>query len=168
MAKLELNVTPVYTRNMTAPGDIIINRGGTRSSKTYSLAQLFITKLISERDKRFLISRKTSPALRLSVKATVMEILKETYLYDLGKEHKTEGTFTYGPTGSVFHFVAVDDPQKFRGPEWNYVWMNEANEFQFEEFNQLYLRLSRKSSDSKPNQMYIDFNPSDEGADVLV
>jgi phage terminase large subunit len=158
---LNLQVTPVFIRNMEADADIVINRGGTRSSKTYSLAQLFIQKLVTEPRKRFLISRKGFPALRISVMNTVISLLKEHGIYRKDHHNKTENTYRYPYTGSAFYFVSIDDEQKIRGPEWNYVWFNEANEMTYDEFKQPYLRLSAPSLDGKPNQFFIDFNPSD-------
>jgi hypothetical protein len=35
-----MKVTPIFEKNYDATEKIVINRGGTRSSKTYSLAQL--------------------------------------------------------------------------------------------------------------------------------
>ena len=157
---MNLDTTPIFTKNLHSTSDIIINRGGTRSSKTYSLAQLIILRMISEPDKRILIARKTFPALRMSVYKDVIDILKQHDLYNLGTHNRTEHVFTY-PNGSQIWFGSVDDPQKYRGAEWNYVWLNEANEFTKEDFDQLYLRLSRTSKDGLDNRIYLDFNPSD-------
>jgi len=35
-----MEVTPVFTKNRLTDKKIVVNRGGTRSSKTYSIAQL--------------------------------------------------------------------------------------------------------------------------------
>lgn len=157
---MNLETTPVFTENFHSTSDIIINRGGTRSSKTYSIAQLIILRLITEPDKRILIARKTFPALRMSVYKDVIDILKKHNLYNIGNHNRTEHVFTF-PNESQIWFGSVDDPQKYRGAEWNYVWLNEANEFTKEDFDQLYLRLSRKSKDGLDNRIYLDFNPSD-------
>jgi len=160
---LELDTTPVFQWNYTTDTRIIINRGGSRSSKTHSLSQLFILKLITEPNKRLLISRKSFPALRTSVmNQMVLPMLKEYGLYNVECHNKTEHTYTYPDTQSVLHFISIDDPQKIRGPEWNYVWFNEANEMTFEDFRQVYMRLSANSADNKPNQFFIDFNPSNQ------
>ena len=42
-----MEVTPVFTKNRETTKKIIINRGGTRSSKTYSIAQLCALWLIT-------------------------------------------------------------------------------------------------------------------------
>lgn len=161
MSELNFEVTPVFLENLQSKKPIIINRGGTRSSKTYSLSQLFILKLISEPHKKLLISRKTFPALRVSAMYDVLSLLREYGIYNPAHHNKTEHTYTYPKTGSVLYFVSIDDAQKIRGPEWNYAWFNEANEMVYEDFKQVYMRLSGKSDDGKLNQFYLDFNPSD-------
>ena len=158
---LIINGTGVFDDNLNATGEIVVNRGGTRSSKTYSLIQLFIYKLVTEPNKRMLITRKTFPALRNSVYRDLIEYIKENGVYYLGVHNKSEHTFTYKPTGSTIIFASIDDSQKFRGAEWNYAWFNEANEFTFDDFNQVFMRLSRKRKDQNPNQIFLDFNPSD-------
>lgn len=60
------------------------------------------------------------------------------------------------------HFTGLDDPQKIKSTEWNYVWMEEANEFTWEDFVTLKTRMSAKSGDGKPNQMFLSLNPCDE------
>ena len=159
--KLNLQITKIFKRNKESNANIVLNRGGTRSSKTYSLCQLMLMKLVSEPDKRILIARKTFPALRNSVYKDMIELLIETDIMTQGTHNKAEHTFIYHPTRSQIVFASIDDPQKFRGAEWSYAWLNEANEFNYEDFNQIYLRMSRKSKDKKKNQVYLDFNPSD-------
>ena len=161
MADLDLNTTTIFKRNKEAQSDIIINRGGTRSSKTYSLCQLMSFKLITEPNKKIIIARKTFPALRHSVYKDMIDMLKEYKIYELGTHNKSEHTFTYHYTKSQLVFLSVDDAHKVRGLESNYVWLNEADSFTYEDFNQLYIRLSRKSEDGKPNKIFLDFNPSD-------
>ena len=160
MKKLKLKTTKIFQRNLVAENDIIVNRGGTRSSKTFSLCQLMCFRLISEPNKRIIIARKTFPSLRHSVLKDMITMLKDLDIYDLGTHNKSEHTFTYHHTGSQIIFLSVDDAHKVRGLESNYVWLNEADAFTFEDFNQLYIRLSRKSKDGKSNQIYLDFNPS--------
>lgn len=162
MNSLDLEVTPVFVENYETDARLVVNRGGTRSSKTYSLAQLHIQKLISEPNKRFLISRKTFPALRTSAMSDVIDLLKEYGLYESAWHNKTEHTFEYPPTESKLYFISIDDEQKIRGPEWNYAWFNEANEMTYDDFKQVNMRLSRESEDGKPNQFFFDFNPDDE------
>lgn len=52
---LDLDVTEIFEKNMQSDKEIVINRGGTRSSKTHSLAQLFILRMTSQFKKKFLL-----------------------------------------------------------------------------------------------------------------
>ena len=42
-----MEVTPIFTKNRNTTKKIVVNRGGTRSSKTYSIAQLCAFWLVS-------------------------------------------------------------------------------------------------------------------------
>jgi phage terminase large subunit len=159
---LNITVSPVYHLTARSTARIIVNRGGTRSSKTFSTLQLFMVRFFSERNKRMLITRRTMPALRLSAMDDMIRMMKDAGVYDLVKHTKSPtNTLTYEPNGNEMVFAPLDDPQKFRGPGWNYVFMNEANENTWEDFNQLNLRLSRETVPGQPNQIFVDFNPDD-------
>ena len=70
-----MTITKVFQDNLDSKSDIIVNRGGTRSSKTFSLCQLMCMKLISEPNKRIIIARKTFPSLRNSVYKDMITML---------------------------------------------------------------------------------------------
>lgn len=159
---LDFAVTPVFLANYEArEAEVIVNRGGTRSSKTYSLAQLLVLKLFTEPEKQILVARRTLPALKISAMKDVIDVLRAHDLYEAVAHNKAEMTLTCAATGSQIVFRSLDDPQKFRGPEWNYALLNEANEIEFESFRQIQLRMSRASKDGKVNQLFLDFNPDD-------
>jgi phage terminase large subunit len=159
--EINFDVSSIYYKNYTAPSDIVINRGGTSSTKTYSLCQLFITFLITEEDKRILISRKYNTTMHLTILADFFSILKDSGIYDKCIHSKYKKTILYPPTGSIINYTGLDEAQKLKGTNFNYIWLNEADEFSYEQFIQLYLRLRRKSKDNKPNKIFLDFNPSD-------
>lgn len=161
---LNLETTELYEKTlaMEAAGfDIIEHRGGTRSSKTITLAQRVITILTSEPNKKIGIGRKTFTALRDTAMHDTIEILHANGLYRKEWHSRRDNVFVYPYTGSKIHFVGLDNPQKKRGAEWNYFWFNEATETVPDDFRQIYMRMSRKSEDGKPNIVYIDFNPDD-------
>lgn len=151
---LDFKVTEVQAKNADSKARIVVNRGGTRSSKTYSLQQMWIEKCIENHDEKYLVTRKTFPALRLSAYQDFQDVLTEYSLWDKFNWNKTNHVFTYKDTGSEVHFVSADNPQKLRGVKWNAFQMSEANELSFETFRQLILRC--------PGQCYLDFNPSEE------
>lgn len=156
MATLKLRGTNVYQRNYEAYLDdryrIIVNQGGTRSSKTYSIAQVFVTLLYSVSGEVFTVVRKTLPALKYSAMRDFFEIIKQAEVYSEDKHNKTE--LIYRENDNELEFIAVDQPQKIRGRKRHILWMNEANELSYEDFQQLNFRTTGK--------IFLDYNPSDE------
>lgn len=128
--------------------------GGAGSGKSYSIAQLFIRRLYEEEDIRMLVLRKTLPALRITAYRLVQDMLKE---YGLPFElNKSEMIIKVGSNEILFK--SLDDPEKIKSYEGNYLWIEEATEITYEDFIQLNLRLRRKNKNNI-NQMYLTFNP---------
>ena len=151
MRSLNLQGTIVLQKNLNATTRIVVNQGGTRSSKTYSLAQLIILKALQEQGKVYTICRKTLPALKGTAYKDFFNILEEHNLYNPDKHNKSE--LTYKLNNNEIEFISVDMPQKIRGRKRHILWLNEANEFRFEDWVQLSLRTTEN--------IYLDFNPSD-------
>jgi phage terminase large subunit len=151
LKSLNLKGTIVLQKNLNANTRIVVNQGGTRSSKTYSLAQLIILKALQEQGKVYTICRKTLPALKGTAYKDFFNILEEHNLYNPNKHNKSE--LTYKLNNNEIEFISVDMPQKIRGRKRNILWLNEANEFSFEDWIQLSLRTTEN--------IYLDFNPSD-------
>lgn len=156
MATLNIKHTQVFTKNYEALNRedkrFIINQGGSRSSKTYSICQLLIIWALTNPNKIISIVRKTFPSLRGSVMRDFLEVMRDLELYNQNDHNKTENIYKF-QNGSQIEFFAVDDEQKLRGRKRDILWANEANELDFEEFNQLNMRTSEK--------LIFDFNPSE-------
>jgi phage terminase large subunit len=150
--EIELKHTNVFTRNLEATTKVVVNQGGTRSSKTYSLCQLFVYRCLIEKGITISIIRKTMPFLKKTVMRDFFEIIKGLGLYELNNHNKTDSQYTLN--GNLIEFLAVDDPQKIRGAKRDYLWFNEANEMDLEDWRQAILRTTK--------QAFLDFNPSDE------
>jgi phage terminase large subunit len=151
LKSLNLKGTIVLEKNLNASTRIVVNQGGTRSSKTYSLAQLIILKALQERGKVYTICRKTLPALKGTAYRDFFSILEDHNLYNPDNHNKSE--LTYKLNGNEIEFISVDMPQKIRGRKRDVLWLNECNEFSFEDWIQLTLRTT--------GNIYLDFNPSD-------
>jgi len=151
LKSLNLKGTVVLQKNLNANTRIVVNQGGTRSSKTYSLAQLIILKALQEQGKVYTICRKTLPALKGTAYKDFFNILEEHNLYNPDNHNKSE--LTYKLNNNEIEFISVDMPQKIRGRKRHILWLNEANEFRFEDWVQLSLRTTEN--------IYLDFNPSD-------
>ena len=59
---LKVEATRVYERNHASKARILINVGGARSSKSYSILQLLAVRFFSRFPYKCLITRKTGPA----------------------------------------------------------------------------------------------------------
>nr|BDD45335.1 terminase [Elusimicrobiota bacterium] len=160
MEKIERKTTDIYDDNFFCKKRYVINKGGARSSKSHSVAQLYIQRFIEEENKRFLITRKTFPALRQTAYKLMVDLLDEYGIYKRINHHKTEHTLKRGR--NYLLFASIDDPEKIKSTEWNYVWMEEANEFTYNDFMVIKTRLSGRSDASHPNQIHMSFNPVDE------
>ena len=151
---LDINATPVFEMNWNALVNgyrYLINQGGSRSSKSYSILQIIIALCLKDKISVSIV-RQSFPSLRASIMRDFFEILKDLDLYSESQHHKTEHTYFF-KNGSSVEFFATDSEQKIRGRKRNILYCNEANELSFDVFNQLVLRTS--------GQVIIDFNPSD-------
>ena len=153
---MEIKSTIIFEKNYAALNDdairFVINEGGSRSSKTYSLCQLIIIYCLQNNNKVVSIIRKTFPALRATVMRDFIEILKELNIYSLEDHNKSEHIYTFS-NGSIVEFFSVDDEQKIRGRKRDIAWCNEANELYFDDFTQLNMRTESK--------LIFDYNPSE-------
>lgn len=155
---MDINATQVFSWNWDALNSnkrFIINQGGSRSSKTYSLCQLIIVYCLQNPNKVVSIVRKTFPALRATVMRDFFEVLKDLNLYEKTSHNMSENIYRFS-NGSLVEFFSVDDEQKVRGRKRDLGWCNEANELWFEDFQQLNMRTEFK--------MIFDYNPSDSSS----
>lgn len=158
----QVPVTEVYDWNARATKPVVVNVGGADSSKSYSIAQLFVQKFKNERNKTFLITRKTLPSLRLTAYKLIIDMLKDYDHYRYLKHNKSERTLYYRAKNNFMVFTSLDDPEKVKSMEFNYVWMEEAGEFTWYDFITLKKCRRAKTNSNEPNRMYLSLNPVDE------
>ena len=153
---LDINATPVFERNWESFHDpkvkTIINQGGSRSSKTYSIMQILILIALSSPKTTITIVRKSFPSLRGSVMRDWKEIMINWEIYDENSHSKTEHIYTFN-NKSTIEFISLDDAQKVRGRKRDILYCNEANEIDLESWMQLKMRTTGK--------VFIDYNPSE-------
>jgi phage terminase large subunit len=150
--ELKIQATNVFERNWDADTRFVINIGGSRSTKTYSILQLLIVKALESTEPLVIsIVRKSFPAMRITVLRDFFDILKQLDLYNVELHNKTENTYQLNNT--LIEFFSIDDAQKRRGSKRDILFVNEANELSAEDFFQLNIRTTQ--------QVFIDFNPSE-------
>ena len=156
---MEINSTIIFEKNWSALQEkrvrFVINEGGSRSSKTYSLCQMVIVYCLQNPNKVVSIIRKTFPALRATVMRDFLEILKDLDIYEKTNHNMSENIYRF-PNGSIVEFFSVDDEQKIRGRKRDIAWCNEANELYYDDFTQLNMRTETK--------LIFDYNPSDSSS----
>jgi phage terminase large subunit len=134
---------------------IIINQGGTGSSKTWStlLYLIALCALAAKQNKRILISvfSTSLPHLKKGAYRDFKEILRLYDLYRDDNHNKTDHIYTLW--GSEIEFIGLDDPDKARGPRRDYAYLNEANLLTKEHYRQIAQRTRE--------QIFLDLNPSD-------
>ncbi len=158
---MDLNVTPIFTRNYASDKRIKVNRGGTRSSKTRSIAQICVLWLMTGQVGRnknissgvWSTVRKFASTLEATVMRDFEEEMNLQGVMEAVIRNKTKRTYQYG--GRIVEFIGADDQQKLRGTKRKVLYCNEANELNYrEEFFQLLIRTEE--------DIFIDFNPDDE------
>ena len=153
----EIGVTPVYEKLEDCKASTIVEVGGAGSSKSYSIAQLLIQRLIKGR--KIGICRKTFPALRMTALQLFIDLLKDYGIYREDNHNKTNNTYSHNK--GMIQFFSLDDPEKIKSADFNDIWMEEANEFNFEDYTIMKLRLRSPVTNGQPNQMLLSLNPSD-------
>jgi len=160
--EVEWPVTPVFIANQNTKETTVVNIGGARSSKSYSILQLFIGKFMSERNKSFCTTRKTLPALRQTAYKMAIDMLKEKKIYGRVEHNKSENTLKLNWLNNWWLFTSIDNPEKIKSSEFNYIHMEEANEFTYDDYRILKLRLSGQTKEGEKNQVFLSLNPSDD------
>ena len=151
--ELKIQATNVFERNWDATTRFVVNIGGSRSTKTYSILQLLIVKALESTDPLVIsIVRKSMPSLRLSALRDFFDILKQYDLYNVENHNKTENTYLINNT--LIEFFSIDDAQKRRGSKRDILFVDEANELSSEDFFQLNIRTTQT--------VYLGFNPSEQ------
>lgn len=148
-----MRTTKVFGKNLKAYNQghrIIVNKGSSRSSKTYSILQLLY--LIAEHSKKSLIISVVSRALP-HLKAGAMRdfdsiLLEDNKIPDKIK-NKTDSYYRIG--NSIIEFFGVDQLDKVHGPSRDILFINEAYYIKYDIYTQLSLRTS--------GTIFIDYNP---------
>jgi phage terminase large subunit len=155
----KIRVTNVFKKNFESKKTILINRGSARSTKSYSIAQLLIQR-VTNYSYKILVLRKTTPSLVNTIYRDFIALIKEYDLYRYFEHNKTYKTLNYLPNGGYILFTGLDDPERIKSSEFNYIFIEEATEFDYSDYMILKTRLSAANPNG-PNQLIMAFNPVD-------
>ena len=154
---LGIDATGVYFGLVADVRRVNLLRGGTRSSKSFSLMQLAFIWLFTGRIGNYIlpkgnliIVRATMPALKATVIKDFNGYLIDQQMYGRVDHRKTTNTYYYHQR--QIEFLSADDPEKLKGRQSTMFWINEADSVSFDTFNQLLMRCEK--------YCWIDINPS--------
>lgn len=128
--------------------NIIVNVGGTRSTKTYSVLQ--VLALIANRSPKPLIIStvtQTFPQLRQGAMRDFGRVINELPI----KYTENKSIHTWDIGRSKMEFFSADQWEKVLGPQRDILFVNEANRLGYEVVRQLMVRTSGKK--------FFDYNP---------
>lgn len=147
-----MTVTPVFTWNANAKHRIVINQGGSSSSKTYSIVQVLILKAIQQAGKVITITAQDYPNMRKGVLRDFERIMSEPALNaQLTGFNKTNNTAHY-KSGSIIEFVIFKDEQDAKSGKRDYLFINECDGITFPVYQALAMRTRV--------QIFLDYNPT--------
>lgn len=158
---MDINVSPVFWKNANSVADVVVNQGGTRSGKTYSLLQNLIYRYalgiqlgapVMDRKRKIDVVRKTRAENKDGPYEDFLKILESHNLYRPSFHNKTELSYNIGK--ATFQFIGMDQARKKKGMSRDICYINEADGLTQEDYVELSIRTSER--------MFIDFNPSEE------
>lgn len=151
-----MKTTRIFTETAKAYTDgfdIIANRGGSRSSKTFSELQLFYTILNRSKKKRIItVVSHSLPHLEGGAIRDFDKILEGEGINP--ENVRTKKPFIYKINKSILEFVGFDNPGKALGAARDILFINEANKMHFNVCHQLMQRTTEC--------VFLDWNPSAE------
>ena len=149
------NCSPVFYENYKATEKVLINQGGTASSKTYSIMQLLYYKAINEPKSIITVVGESLPNLRKGAYRDAEIIFGDNKFLQsqLQSWNKTE-RIIYFKNGSLIEFVSFENEQSAKNGKRDYLFLNEANGITYQIYWQLYIRTRK--------QTFLDYNPTAE------
>ena len=127
-----------------------IVRGGTSSSKTFSIIPMLIHYAVTNSKQEISVVAETIPHLRRGALRDFLKIMDMIGMYDDTCYNKSTMTYKFS-TGSFIEFFSADNPAKLRGARRDVLFVNECNNIDWESYYQLAIR-TRKF-------IYLDYNP---------
>ena len=154
---MDIEVTKVFDKNwpIDQSGDYryIVNSGGSRSSKTFSLLQIFSIKLQMFKNYKITCYRNLRVDAIDTMYKDFEKIVDLTPGYEkVFKKNIKDAYFRNKKNGSTIYFAGTEKVSKALGTGNDEIFLNEISEFPEPVFDQLDQRCR--------NRVWIDYNPS--------
>jgi phage terminase large subunit len=130
-----------------------IVRGGTSSSKTFSIIPMLITYAVKTPRCEISVVAESIPHLRRGAIRDFLKIMEMVGMFVPDKWNKSSLTYTFS-NDSFIEFFSADQPDKLRGARRDVLFINECNNIEWESYYQLAIRTRRF--------IYLDYNPVSE------
>jgi PBSX family phage terminase large subunit len=151
---MKINATPVFEKNWNALNSnqykYIINSGSSRSSKTFSILQIFWILAWTKPRVKCAVFRNTKKDCKDTILQDMLKYYPTLDNYESVRFNKTESIFSF-PNGSTINIEGTDDELKVHGYHSDYLWFNEFYKMPKETFDQLDMRCSVA--------VFMDYNP---------
>lgn len=144
--------TKVFSQNLHAIKQgykIIVNQGGTSSSKTYSIMQLLSMLGMSSNMGLISCVSESMPHLKRGVIRDLYSVLGEEFRDD--NFNKSDFVYDFKTKKTKIEFFSADQADKLRGGRRQYLYINECNNVTKASFDELDVRTSGIT--------FLDFNP---------
>ena len=143
--------TIIYDKNVDSTKRLVINQGGTSSSKTWSILQTLLTYLSNYNGQLSIsVVSETMPHLKRGAMRDFFNILYSQNKYSESQHNKTDHIYDYGK-GKYIEFFSCDNPDKVLGPRRDVLFMNECINTSYQVFEQLEVRTNKR--------IFLDYNP---------
>lgn len=148
-----MKCTNVFNMNLEAYNQgkrIIVNKGSTRSSKTYSLLQLlYIIAELSSKARIISVVSESVPHLKKGCMRDFKTLLQNENKWSDSNWNATNSI--YKVNNSMIEFFSVDSPGKVHGPARDILYINECINIEYETYRQLAIRTTET--------IFLDCNP---------
>lgn len=145
--------TSIFHRNVQALLDgftLLINYGGSRSSKTYSIIQLLVFLATRYKGLIVVLVARSYPKMKRTLVRDFREIMGDSY--DPKRMNKSDFTYTFD-NETVFYFMSADNPDDFVGIKSDYALLDEVNTYRAG--REIYLHLDTRNA----RGIFMSFNP---------
>lgn len=148
-----MKTTSVFSRNMEAYNSgfrYIVNKGSTRSSKTYSILQLLYWIAENSKEPRTIsIVSESLPHLKRGCIRDFQDVVTADNKWISKNWNATDKI--YKVNNSIIEFFSADNPSKVHGPSRDILYLNECINIDYETFRQLAIRTTVS--------IFLDCNP---------
>lgn len=143
----------LYYHNYLARERIVVNQGGTFSSKSYSIMQVLFTIACSSRGEYIVVAGETIPKLKDDVMKIASSIVSENSAVKIFiKNFNIQDRRYEFTTGSVIEFKSYEKVEDAKGGKYDYLYISEATRFDYSTAEILIRNCQKK--------VFIDYNPT--------